>query len=238
MSTDCENLLKKFLVINPARRGNLDQIMKDRWMNMGYEEDELKPYIEPPKDIRDERKIHKLQQLGYTLPLIHEALEKERFDEIHAIYLLLKEVKKPLPEFEPLGAGSAHLIDFNQSTAGGPPIRSMSAQVPSSKNRRPSEQVLSTIQQPSAPPPLQTPPSTTSAAPGPQPPTLPSQVQTPTQPVPLSSKTQAQQSSVVPPPPFRPTQQFSSRQAAHGQPGTHYQSISIQIIEKKTIMVL
>jgi MAP/microtubule affinity-regulating kinase len=30
MSTDCENLLKKFLVLNPARRGTLDQIMKDR----------------------------------------------------------------------------------------------------------------------------------------------------------------------------------------------------------------
>lgn len=32
MSTDCENLLKKFLVLNPARRGTLDQIMKDRFV--------------------------------------------------------------------------------------------------------------------------------------------------------------------------------------------------------------
>jgi serine/threonine protein kinase len=31
MSTDCENLLKKFLVLNPARRGTLEQIMKDRF---------------------------------------------------------------------------------------------------------------------------------------------------------------------------------------------------------------
>ncbi|KAH7695178.1 CAMK/CAMKL/MARK protein kinase, partial [Aphelenchoides avenae] len=29
MSTDCENLLKKFLVLNPARRGTLEQIMRD-----------------------------------------------------------------------------------------------------------------------------------------------------------------------------------------------------------------
>jgi MAP/microtubule affinity-regulating kinase len=36
MSTDCENLLKKFLVLNPAKRANLETIMKDKWMNQGY----------------------------------------------------------------------------------------------------------------------------------------------------------------------------------------------------------
>lgn len=30
MSTDCENLLKKFLVLSPARRGTLETVMKDR----------------------------------------------------------------------------------------------------------------------------------------------------------------------------------------------------------------
>lgn len=36
MSTDCENLLKKFLVLNPTKRASLETIMKDKWMNMGY----------------------------------------------------------------------------------------------------------------------------------------------------------------------------------------------------------
>lgn len=36
MSTDCENLLKKFLVLNPAKRASLESIMRDKWMNMGY----------------------------------------------------------------------------------------------------------------------------------------------------------------------------------------------------------
>ena len=35
MSTDCENLLKKFLVLNPNKRATLETIMKDRWMNTG-----------------------------------------------------------------------------------------------------------------------------------------------------------------------------------------------------------
>ena len=57
MSTDCENLLKKFLVLNPSRRASLEVIMKDKWMNMGYEEDELKPYIEPVQDWADIKRI-------------------------------------------------------------------------------------------------------------------------------------------------------------------------------------
>lgn len=56
MSTDCENLLKKFLVLNPYKRASLETIMKDRWMNMGYDE-ELKPYIEPESDLADHKRI-------------------------------------------------------------------------------------------------------------------------------------------------------------------------------------
>ena len=68
--------------------------MRDKWMNMGYEEDELRPYTEPVKDVRDERRILKLQVFGYTLQAIHESLECEKFDEIYGTYLLLKEAKK------------------------------------------------------------------------------------------------------------------------------------------------
>ncbi|XP_025032418.1 serine/threonine-protein kinase MARK2, partial [Python bivittatus] len=56
MSTDCENLLKKFLILNPSKRGTLEQIMKDRWMNVGHEDDELKPYVEPLPDYKDPRR--------------------------------------------------------------------------------------------------------------------------------------------------------------------------------------
>lgn len=59
MSTDCENLLKKFLVLNPAKRASLESIMKDKWMNMGYEEDELTPFTEPKPDLKDQKRIGK-----------------------------------------------------------------------------------------------------------------------------------------------------------------------------------
>ncbi|CAQ16148.2 Serine/threonine-protein kinase par-1 [Caenorhabditis elegans] len=103
MSTDCENLLKKFLVINPQRRSSLDNIMKDRWMNVGYEDDELKPFIEPPKDQIDEQRIEKLIQifqLGFNKAAILESVEKEKFEDIHATYLLLGERKSDMDASE------------------------------------------------------------------------------------------------------------------------------------------
>lgn len=36
--------------------------MKDRWINAGFEEDELKPYIEPELDITDQKRIGKKGQ--------------------------------------------------------------------------------------------------------------------------------------------------------------------------------
>jgi len=33
--------------------------MGDKWMNMGFEEDELKPYIEPKADLADPKRIGK-----------------------------------------------------------------------------------------------------------------------------------------------------------------------------------
>lgn len=33
--------------------------MKDRWINAGFEEDELKPYTEPELDITDQKRIGK-----------------------------------------------------------------------------------------------------------------------------------------------------------------------------------
>lgn len=32
-------------------------IMKDKWMNIGFEEDELRPYIEPDRNMNDAIRI-------------------------------------------------------------------------------------------------------------------------------------------------------------------------------------
>ncbi|TSK58053.1 MAP/microtubule affinity-regulating kinase 3 [Bagarius yarrelli] len=89
MSTDCENLLKRFLVLNPIKRGTLEQIMKDRWINAGFDEDELKPFMEPELDISDQKRIDIMVGMGYSREEIHESLTRMKYDEITATYLLL-----------------------------------------------------------------------------------------------------------------------------------------------------
>nr|XP_025142366.1 serine/threonine-protein kinase MARK2 isoform X8 [Bubalus bubalis] len=89
MSTDCENLLKKFLILNPSKRGTLEQIMKDRWMNVGHEDDELKPYVEPLPDYKDPRRTELMVSMGYTREEIQDSLVSQRYNEVMATYLLL-----------------------------------------------------------------------------------------------------------------------------------------------------
>uniref|UniRef100_A0A8C2AUK9 non-specific serine/threonine protein kinase n=2 Tax=Cyprinus carpio TaxID=7962 RepID=A0A8C2AUK9_CYPCA len=89
MSTDCENLLKKFLILNPTKRGSLEQIMKDRWMNVGHEDEELKPYIQPQPDYKDPRRTDIMLQMGFSQEEIEESLIKQKYNEIMATYLLL-----------------------------------------------------------------------------------------------------------------------------------------------------
>ncbi|XP_054154512.1 MAP/microtubule affinity-regulating kinase 3-like isoform X2 [Oppia nitens] len=89
MSTDCENLLKKFLVLNPAKRASLENIMKDKWMNISYEDDELKPFIEPEADLAELRRIDILSSMGYGREEIEDSLRTRKYDDIMANYLLL-----------------------------------------------------------------------------------------------------------------------------------------------------
>ncbi|XP_078675683.1 MAP/microtubule affinity-regulating kinase 3-like isoform X19 [Branchiostoma floridae x Branchiostoma belcheri] len=89
MSTDCENLLKRFLVLNPLKRGSLEAIMRDRWMNVGYDDDDLKPYREPDPDWSDPKRIELLLSMNYSRKDIEDSLKSQKYDEIMATYLLL-----------------------------------------------------------------------------------------------------------------------------------------------------
>nr|XP_041568495.1 MAP/microtubule affinity-regulating kinase 4 isoform X3 [Taeniopygia guttata] len=89
MSTDCENILRRFLVLNPAKRCTLEQIMKDKWINIGYEGDELMPYTEPQEDFGDTKRIEVMVGMGYTREEIKEALSTHKYNEVTATYLLL-----------------------------------------------------------------------------------------------------------------------------------------------------
>jgi len=88
MSTDCENLLKRFLVLNPQKRASLEAIMKEKWINIG-EEEELKPFIENACDTLDLVRIEIMVNMGYSRTTIEESVTSQKFDDIQATYLLL-----------------------------------------------------------------------------------------------------------------------------------------------------
>lgn len=63
--------------------------MKDRWMNIGYEDDELKPYMEPAMDYDDLKRIEILNEMGYSRTEIEDSLKSQKYDDVYATYLLL-----------------------------------------------------------------------------------------------------------------------------------------------------
>ncbi|XP_014840983.1 PREDICTED: serine/threonine-protein kinase MARK2 isoform X6 [Poecilia mexicana] len=140
MSTDCENLLKKFLILNPSKRGSLEQqIMRDRWMNVGYEEDELKPYIEPLPDYKDPRRTEKMLRMGYSQEEIQDSLLNQKYNEVMATFLLLDYRNAELDEL-PLKARPGN--DLSNINAPSPPHkvqRSVSSN-PKPQNRRTTDQ--------------------------------------------------------------------------------------------------
>ncbi|XP_041985890.1 serine/threonine-protein kinase MARK2-like isoform X7 [Aricia agestis] len=127
MSTDCENLLKKFLVLNPAKRASLESVMRDRWMNTGYEDDELRPYVEPSQDFKDHKRIaagpHNAQVealvcLGYNRQEIEYSLAEAKYDDVFATYLLLGR-KSTDPESD--GSRSGSSLSLRNNAAPPPP---------------------------------------------------------------------------------------------------------------------
>ncbi|XP_072532144.1 MAP/microtubule affinity-regulating kinase 4 isoform X1 [Salminus brasiliensis] len=89
MSTDCEGILRRFLVLNPSKRCTLEQVMKDKWMNAGFESEELKPHVEPVEDYSDPSRIEVMVGMGFTSEEIKDSLLNHKYDEVTATYLLL-----------------------------------------------------------------------------------------------------------------------------------------------------
>ncbi|KAF3706768.1 MAP/microtubule affinity-regulating kinase 4 [Channa argus] len=85
----CEGILRRFLVLNPAKRCTLEQVMKDKWINTGYEGEELKPHVEPVEDYSDPARIEVMVGMGFTPEEIKDSLLNQKYNEVTATYLLL-----------------------------------------------------------------------------------------------------------------------------------------------------
>uniref|UniRef100_H2L685 MAP/microtubule affinity-regulating kinase 3 n=1 Tax=Oryzias latipes TaxID=8090 RepID=H2L685_ORYLA len=152
MSTDCENLLKKLLVLNPGKRGSMPQIMKDPWMNAGYEDAELKPFSEPEQDYGDLKRIELMETMGFSQNEVKKALDGQKYNEATAIYLLLGMKSSEVFDFEVSSEPLCNIqrtrpiSDFNGSSHSPAHLRSVTT---AQKQRRFSDHVA-----PSIPPPV------------------------------------------------------------------------------------
>lgn len=73
--------------------------MKDRWMNVGHEEEELKPYTEPEPDFNDTKRIgedfeknvasgeHRQFYLGRQTKTYKFYLQSHHTSKMHSFYL-------------------------------------------------------------------------------------------------------------------------------------------------------
>ncbi|VDL87354.1 unnamed protein product [Schistocephalus solidus] len=86
MSTDCEMLLKKMLVLNPEKRCSLLAVMEDKWTNIGFEEDVLKPFSEPPPNYTDPTRLGKSALLSLSLSLSPYSLALSSLHELRPLY--------------------------------------------------------------------------------------------------------------------------------------------------------
>ncbi|KAF5403059.1 Non-specific serine/threonine protein kinase [Paragonimus heterotremus] len=88
MTHECEMLLKKMLILNPAKRLPLAEVMRDPWLNIGFDTI-LRPFTEPPVDYCDPERIELMVRMGFQPNEIQEALTQQRFNNITATYILL-----------------------------------------------------------------------------------------------------------------------------------------------------
>ncbi|KAI1713213.1 protein kinase domain-containing protein [Ditylenchus destructor] len=94
MSSDCENLIRRMLTLDPAKRPTIEQIKKHRWMKPAIYEDRYQ-FNPPPANV-DTTEPHPqilklMNNLGIESAKVKNALHNDSYDNFHAIYLLLLE---------------------------------------------------------------------------------------------------------------------------------------------------
>ena len=87
MSTECEQLLKKFLFIVPSKRISLRACMNEEWINMGVEQ--IAPYENSPNDYRDEVRLRRMESWGVPRAVVIESLESRSCNHHAGTYYLL-----------------------------------------------------------------------------------------------------------------------------------------------------
>ncbi|KYB27919.1 Serine/threonine-protein kinase SIK2-like Protein [Tribolium castaneum] len=88
MSSDCESLIRKMLVLEPNKRYSISQIKKHRWMQMAIPPS-LPPLIPASPTQPNEQILRLMQSLGIDSSKTRESIRIGSYDHHAAIYFLL-----------------------------------------------------------------------------------------------------------------------------------------------------
>ncbi|XP_062578305.1 serine/threonine-protein kinase SIK3-like isoform X1 [Saccostrea cucullata] len=102
MSTECENLIKQMLTVDPSKRITIDQILHHEWIKTGGEDpefEELVSYLRPSLTLETEELnetiLSHMENLGLDREMTENSVQKEAYDHHSAVYhLLLDKLKK------------------------------------------------------------------------------------------------------------------------------------------------
>ncbi|KAJ3000413.1 Map microtubule affinity-regulating kinase [Globomyces sp. JEL0801] len=91
MSPDCEKLIKRMLVIDPAKRVTIEQIMQDKWVTEGYENEPLTIQSSTPNITPDVHNatLDELEELGLEKSAVIKSLNEGLYDSLTATYYLI-----------------------------------------------------------------------------------------------------------------------------------------------------
>lgn len=88
MSTECEQLLKKFLVLVPSKRTSMRSMLTAEWMNMEMET--MVPHIPPNRTGDDEELLGQMTRVGFSRDAVLEALDAGLYDHQCSTFWLLQ----------------------------------------------------------------------------------------------------------------------------------------------------
>lgn len=95
MSTDCENLIRRMLTLDPAKRPTVEQIKNHKWMRPAEFEHRYRfavpPPMSPEKTEPHPQILKLMHSLGIEASKVRQSLATDAYDNLHAIYLLLLE---------------------------------------------------------------------------------------------------------------------------------------------------
>ncbi|XP_077524688.1 serine/threonine-protein kinase SIK2-like [Amblyomma americanum] len=96
MSTECEHLIRKMLVLEPSRRLTVDQVKRHRWLQPAGMHAPMTAAAPSDREaarrgILDDGVLRLMQSLGIDPARTQQSLVQERFDHHSAIYFLLLE---------------------------------------------------------------------------------------------------------------------------------------------------